>query len=54
MNNKDIAVRCRKFAEAQRHMAANTKEDFTFWHHIAVAETLELAAKRIDEIAHPA
>ena len=36
-----------KFAEAQEKSAANTNEDFTHWHHIAVRDIILELEKRM-------
>jgi hypothetical protein len=42
--NFDLAALDKQAAgmsEAQRKMAANSKEDFMHWHHVAVAELID-------------
>jgi hypothetical protein len=43
----EIIVALDKFAVAQEHMAANTNEDCTHWHHVACAHLYAEAAIRL-------
>ena len=38
-------------SEAQRKMAADSKEDFTHWHHIAVADLIDELRFRLNKQA---
>lgn len=47
---ESIVDRLTQFATAQDHMAASSNEDRTHWHHVAVAETMNLAKARIEKL----
>lgn len=47
----DLIELMRKHAEAQQQMAANTREDFTVWHHMGVADVLLRAIAEIERLS---
>lgn len=49
MSLEELMLTARRYEAAQRDLAAKTNEDFTYWHHFALAQLLSELVERLSE-----